>query len=327
MKMKKSKKGIVSTIVDRGLIGIVGASLYTLLSIGAPSEVGRYLTKDSYGNMSSEQLVRKVDSWEGARDYIMQHLKYSFDETNYGFEDVDAPFDEINRRGKDDCDGGATAGATLLSNDPRYKVSRMILLGRDSDGISGSLLARLGLRDSHAITIVYDSKTQKYGSLGINAVDNIKPVFDSPESVFRKLNRKFLWQFKDFELKKYDPETLLKGEDGFEKHNSWIRSEKKKDPTGHFYTAVEKPYSEGNFVIFDGELLKGINGGERILKSITDPLRSYSASGVEERFAELSNKRKNEASALVFFYKADLAYMQIPQIGFKTQNPTLEASK
>lgn len=298
---------------------ILTTAMGLALAGGVHKEAGRYILNDPYKNMTAKQAVRNIDSWKGAENYIMRHMKYSFDSSNYGFEDFDAPFDEIHKRGKDDCDGGATAGAALLSDNPRYKVTHMTLNGRiDSEGTAGQLLGKIGMSGNHAVTLVYDTKTKKYGSLGINSVDNIEPTLDSPESVFKRINRWFLLQFRDFELGEYDATSLLHGKSGFEKYNEWTRKEKKNGSLGHSYTALEKPHSPGKWIIIEGELPNEFGGRAESWKPIMDSYQSYSVLDVEKFFNEACAKNPTDKMSMLSYFDKDIfERMQKNEIDFK----------
>ena len=293
---------------------ICTAAIGLALNSGAYGEATRYMMRDSYRNVPAEQAIKTVNNWEGAEDYILRHLRYSSDRANYGAEDFDAPFDEINARGRDDCDGGATAGAALLSDNARYTLSRMHLSGRG--GAIGSFLGTFGLSEGHDVTLVYDKETGKYGSLGINAFDNIKPTYNTPEDIFKRLNMSFLWIFDNFTLIEYDTSSLLHGKNGFEQYNNWIKEEKTNGHSRNFYMAIEKPYSPGEWVVFEGELPKEFNGDETDWKPFMESLQGRTNSDTERYISEMSDRRNDEMTT-VFVDREAFENKRKPQVSFK----------
>ncbi|MGV8161794.1 MAG: hypothetical protein ACP5N2_00500 [Candidatus Nanoarchaeia archaeon] len=170
-------------------------------------ELARFagIMPNKYKDKTVEQLVKEVDTWKGAKKYILSHLSYKPDERLDGQIQRYAPLVQTHALGDEDCDGGASAGAALLSDDDKYACYAMTLISRDKMlGIPVSL-------DNHCISLVYDKETEKYGSLGINKVDCLPPKFDSPNGVFNAVNVAFGLMFEYYNLQEYDKDILVNG--------------------------------------------------------------------------------------------------------------------
>lgn len=251
-KKPKKPKSIVRKIKNMALIGLIFTSLYYGK---AHKEFPRYLGlfKDPYKQVSLEEAINQVKTWGEAEDYMMKHLKYVSDSKNYRISDHEAPFKDIHEKGKDDCDGGAVVGAALLSdNIDRYETFSMTLNGRDL-GFVGTLLEPIGLNSSHVICVVYDKETKKFGSLGINAVDCQKPDMDSIDDVFKKVNKRFLWMFGDYDVYKYDPATLIYGVSYLKIYANACKQSniENQTPNAKDYVFLEHFHNPGVFSLFD----------------------------------------------------------------------------
>lgn len=148
-------------------------------------ELMRPFLSDPYKGVSAEELVNRIQTWSETRDYIMRHITPMLDIDNYGKEEYTASFPEINLRGREDCEGSAFVANSLLSNDLNYGLYLMFM-----GGSSGG----------HAVALVQDKRTLKYGSLGINACDNIIPSYDYPNDVFNEISKSFYGGFNKFNI-------------------------------------------------------------------------------------------------------------------------------
>jgi hypothetical protein len=156
------------------------------------------LSRDIYKNKSLEEVVREVKTWRQAGEYILTHLKYLDDEkVAYNYPDY-MPFKTIHESGFEDCDGGAVAGAALLSDNNRYQCFNMVF-SNDSTGIG------------HAVTLVYDEVTQKFGSLGINKGDIIEPQYSWCDEIAYRINKNAKAQFNMVSIFEFDYSSLIYG--------------------------------------------------------------------------------------------------------------------
>ena len=202
--MGKSK--LLNKILGKTIPFLLASTMIYTLYVG---KVEGYLQRgfgffpDKFDKKTSEQVIKDVSSWKDAKNYILTHLTYCSDNKNYGC-DFEAPFRTIHKQRKDDCDGGATAASALLSDNSKYEIKKMTLYTK-SNWVASLILT------NHVVALVYDKETKKYGSLGINPCDNIKPKYDSQEKVFKKLNQSFFWTFGNFSCSKYNASSLIDG--------------------------------------------------------------------------------------------------------------------
>jgi hypothetical protein len=150
-----------------------------------------HLMPDPYKDMTPEQAIESVSTFEQAKNYNLRHLAY------WEVNKPGANFEQVHKKRFGVCRDGTTAARALLSDDPKYRVNSMALYSRYSHSKlnTGVLTYLLG---NHEVALVLDRETGKYGSLGINRADCIKPTLDSPEQVFDKLN--FMKNFTSFQI-------------------------------------------------------------------------------------------------------------------------------
>ncbi len=284
-KLKKRSK-IISNLVSAAWLAGFSFISYTIIQGNGLREAKRQLgmIDNPYKDMGLEEVVKKVTIWEEAEQYLMAHLKYKKDNDNYGPLQIEASFEEIHKRRIDDCDGGATAAAALLSDNPRYALFRMILNMRPSLNQADDVIDYLGLPSpfrNHAVSIVHDKETMKFGALGIGALDCIKPEFDSINEVFKRLNANNLYMFGSYKLTQYDDSTLIHGKNKFKEYNDFVKEREKANPNAYNYTFIEHPKKKGHFAWFQGEIpeeLVNADAGERA--RILDSIAIYSAESI-----------------------------------------------
>ena len=215
---------------------LVAAAIGGFLMFEGAYRDARMLLRDPYKNMTAQEAVISVNGWNGAEDYLIRHMRYDLSKDfKPATKQKRAPFGELHELGKGICGDGATVAATLLSNDGSYLVYRM------------SLESRFKLFPNHEVAVVFDKRTGKYGVLGINAEDDLAPLQNSADSVFRILNARWFWIYNGYILSDYDNSTLMKGVTAFDRINSAERQGDEK-----FYTFVE--YKEGTYAVFEGKI-------------------------------------------------------------------------
>lgn len=121
--------------------------------------------EDPYKGKTFEQVTQDVKGWEGTRDYLIRHMRFG--------ATSDDP-KRMHERGTAICFDAASLAKTLLEKDPQYETE-VVTFSKGND------------IPSHAITLVKDKKTGKYGSLGVYASDCIRPSYKSPESIYRRI--------------------------------------------------------------------------------------------------------------------------------------------
>jgi len=285
---KPKKRSKLRTAVMVAWLALAGYACNTLVQGNVIRDIERDfgMIPDPYKNMSLERVVKQVTTWEEAEQYIMAHLRYKYDKDNFGQNHIEASFEEIHKRKVDDCDGGAVAAAALLSDNPRYEVYRMRLVMKDSIDHIDDFIESLGMTSpfaNHAVSIVYDKDTMKFGALGINAADCIKPEFDSIGEVFNKINTAFLYNFGDYELSRYNPSNIMHGKNPFKDYNNFVKQRKKTKPNTYNYTFIEHPKKQGRFAWFEGEVPEElVNASPEERAKILDPISNYSVNSINE---------------------------------------------
>lgn len=165
-------------------IGIIVGLAAAVLKLATPNAQSKVIQDfDPYNDMTAEQAVKAVQNYDGAKDYLMRHLCYT------NILEPGAPFKEVHAKGKGVCRDATTAAIALLrDNYPIYDVLKMRLYSASPTG------------SNHAVALVEDIRTHKYGSLGINKEDCIPPQFPKTSDVFDKINSNFENEFRDYEL-------------------------------------------------------------------------------------------------------------------------------
>jgi len=140
-------------------------SLYYLISTRQYRELQRRggMVKERHPIMSLEESAKRIKTWEEAEDYLMRHFK-------------PGPF----------CDEASRLAINLLKDNNDYDCYRVIL--------------KRNKRFGHSVCVVYDTETKKYGSLGINAGDCIKPKYDSMEKLINRINRNCFLKYNKYEV-------------------------------------------------------------------------------------------------------------------------------
>ncbi|MEK6958943.1 MAG: hypothetical protein AABW59_02750 [archaeon] len=136
-------------------------------------EAPRYLNmlKDPYRNMTLEASAEKIKDWSEARDYMIRHLRFSKGNNNMP--------EDVHQTRKAVCYGAMFMAKKLLEDNPNYKVTAVEFKSSKN-------------KFFHSIALVKDQRTGKYGSLGINAFDCIKPTYNTPQEVYSKVHRAML---------------------------------------------------------------------------------------------------------------------------------------
>lgn len=184
--------GVACIATTLGYVGFVGFNnvaieLTRLPGIRQALDYTR-IRKDSYKHKTSGEVKQEVDTWNEARDYLMGHFSYSSANKGYPLE-YSGKIKELHEAAKANCSAGADLSCMLLNRSPKYEARRVHLSLR-----KGIPKIKPFLSD-HAVALIYDKQTGKYGSLGINSVDCIPPTHEKPEEVLRKVNTSFLWMF------------------------------------------------------------------------------------------------------------------------------------
>ena len=125
-------------------------------------------TTDIYQNMSPEDAIKYVDSYDKAKDYVLNHLTYKDHTSQQSFE-------ETHLLGSGVCRDASRAVLSLLSDDTnKYRVYLMLF---EPDNTSNG---------GHVVALVYDEDKSLFGSLGINKIDCIEPT-SSVKEVYEKI--------------------------------------------------------------------------------------------------------------------------------------------
>lgn len=171
--MKKSIKNLCWAIS----FAMTAVSFGIITQLREIKEIERKLgfIEDKYSNMTLEQAIKNVKTWQDGEDYMLGHLKFNTDELTFDTR-------RIHETGKTICFGAAeTAMELLKDNKDKYEIE--------------SYLFRKSEREySHMIAVIKDKTTGKYGSLGINACDCISPRYDTKAQVFKSIQRSFFWK-------------------------------------------------------------------------------------------------------------------------------------
>lgn len=166
----KNKRGIKKALTYGANAAVAAVCLSYLAAARIPLDCWRYsgMIKDKYAGLTLEQTAEKVKTWEDCENYLMAHLRFSKDD----FSEVPEYIHEIGRA---QCFGAAkTAKKLLEDNLDTYDCFSAIFYKNDEE--------------KHCVAIVKDKKTKKYGSLGINAADCIRPEYKSLDTLIRRLN-------------------------------------------------------------------------------------------------------------------------------------------
>jgi len=145
--------------------GIFACLTYSTLTL---SSLVKYYIKrkeayERFSKMDYKTAIKDVKTPEDARLYTSFFIKPADDYKNYKSYDYFAPFEEIHKRKKDDCDGGAIAACALLYDDGYEPL--FLAMYRKNKNIG------------HAIYVY--KRDGKWGSIGINKSDWNEPKFDS----------------------------------------------------------------------------------------------------------------------------------------------------
>ena len=119
---------------------------------------------------SYESVIHEIKTPLEAAIYTTTVLSYEYDAVIYGKSDAWAKFATIHAIKRDDCEGGAVAAASLLSDDGYQPL--IIMVRSESE--------------THA-AFVYKNNDGCYGSIGINMSD-IQPPNYSLEELAQKLS-------------------------------------------------------------------------------------------------------------------------------------------
>ena len=149
--------------------------------------------------LSYTDVIRELKTPLEAHLYCTEHLRHAginVDSEIYGQGDYWASFKEIHKNGRDDCDGGAIAAASILID----------------DGFPPHILLIEGSSSTHAV-FIYRNKEGKYGSIGINKQDYILPTLDSPSKLAEKLSEsvglKPLEGYEIFNMNHFHPDFIF----------------------------------------------------------------------------------------------------------------------
>ncbi len=116
-------------------------------------------------NTSYEEVIAEIKTPEQARWYIQNYLKT--EESAY----FTKSFKRVHEERGADCADATVAAAALLSDD-NFPANYLIMLKK-------------GGRFAHSV--FFYEKDGKYGTLGINDIDNNPPIFSSLEEIVRHI--------------------------------------------------------------------------------------------------------------------------------------------
>ncbi len=150
----------------------------------SPEDIERvlYIAEQDY-----KSVIRDIDNPYDASIYCTEFLKHGgvdIDMKIYGKSDYWASFKNIHEHKVDDCDGGAVAAASLLSD----------------DGFLPYILYMYGKNYDHVV-FLYENTRGFYGSIGINKTDVNPPILHSIDELARKIWKDVsLEEFKSYDV-------------------------------------------------------------------------------------------------------------------------------
>lgn len=150
------KKGIYGSMI----IGVIWFSAELLGNLKRNYEMINRLKNTSY-----EEVIAEIKTPEQARWYIQNYLKK---EVSANFI---KSFKRVHEERGADCADATVAAAALLSDD-NFPANYLIM-------------QKKGDRFDHAI--FFYEKDGKYGTLGINDIDNNPPIFSSLEEIVKHI--------------------------------------------------------------------------------------------------------------------------------------------
>jgi len=166
----------VRPLVCAGLVTLAGIQ-YSELVDGDPATredtranvtESQMTITDIYQNMSPQDAIIYVDSYDKAKDYVLNHLTYTDHIGPQTFEET-----HLLRGGV--CRDASKAVLSLLSDD-KNKYSVYLMLFRPNNTKD----------NGHVVALVYDEDKKLFGSLGINKVDCIEPT-SSAKEIYEKI--------------------------------------------------------------------------------------------------------------------------------------------